>query len=143
MAHQCKALAVVCMDFRFHTAIREFLVSLDLKDQYDLVSLAGVMKGLVEKDPASSELILKQVEISRKLHGISEVIIIHHMDCGAYGGHQAFPGGLIEEKARQLNDLAAAESIIRSKFPDLAVRKVLARIEAGEAGNKIDFELAN
>lgn len=63
MSHQCKALVIHCMDFRFHSAIRDFLVSLGIKDQYDLVSLAGATKGLVENDPDSTAIILKQIEI--------------------------------------------------------------------------------
>jgi len=125
------------MDFRFHTAIRDFLVSLGLKDQYDLVSLAGATKGLVEQDSASTELILKQMEISQHLHNIQEVYLIHHLDCGAYGGRAAFKNDQ-EERDKQLTDLEAAKKIISEKFTDLDVKKVLARID--EQSN-IDFEV--
>lgn len=127
------------MDFRFHSAIRDFLVSLGLKDQYDLVSLAGVAKGLVENDPASINIILKQIEISQRLHGISEIYLIHHMDCGAYGGHAAF-GNLKEEHDKQLADMEAARQIIQQKYPQLSVNKILARIEEKAGENVIDFE---
>ena len=139
MPHHCKALIINCMDFRFHTAIREFLISLGLKDTYDLVSLAGVTKGLVEDDPSSTELILKQVDGSLKLHNISELYLIHHMDCGGYGGHSAF-NSIEEEKERQLTDLEAARTIISRKFPDLEIKKILARIEEADGKYNIDFE---
>jgi len=130
------------MDFRFHSDIRDFLVSLGLKDEYDLVSLAGVTKGLAEDDALSKELILKQIEISKKLHSISEVYLIHHMDCGAYGGHQAFDS-LEEEKSKQLTDLSTAKKIINEKFPAMEVKKILARVESRDEKNEIDFELIN
>ncbi len=128
------------MDFRFHSAIRDFLVSQGLKDQYDLVSLAGVTKGLVEKDIVSAEMILKQIDISQRLHAISEVIIIHHMDCGAYGGHQAF-ASMQTERERQIADMTAAKKIIFQKFPTLQIKNILARIEEKDGKNSIDFEV--
>jgi len=130
------------MDFRFHTAIREFLVSLGLRDKYDLVSLAGVTKGLVEDDPSSTEFILKQVDASQSLHKISEVYLIHHMDCGGYGGHSAF-NSIEEEKERQLTDLETARKIISEKFPNLEIKKILARIKETGEKNNIDFEVIN
>jgi len=115
------------------------LISTDLKDKYDLVSLAGVTKDLVENDPASSEIILKQIEISQRLHGTQEVILIHHMDCGAYGGHQAFEN-LPAEHDKQVQGLALAKKIINEKFPKLEVKKILARIQEKNGENQIDFE---
>ena len=140
MSHHCQALVIHCMDFRFHSAIRDFLVSMRLKDQYDLVSLAGAAKGLLENDRAGSEVILKQIDISQRLHGISEVYIIHHMDCGAYGGHAAF-ADLSAEHAKQAADLKAAQRIVSEKFTSLTVKKVLARIEERDGRNLIDFEV--
>ena len=141
MSHQCEAIVFNCMDFRFHTDIRDFLVSMGLKDRYDLVSLAGVTKGLVENDSASTELILKQIEISQRLHNIQEVYIIHHMDCGAYGGHKAF-ANLEEERNKQLADMEEAEKIISEKFPKLEINKVLARIKEEEGQEpEIDFKV--
>lgn len=140
MSHTCQAIVFNCMDFRFHSAIRDFLVSNGLKDNYDLVSLAGITKGLVEGDKSSTELILKQIEISQKLHGIKEVVLIHHMDCGAYGGHKAFEN-LQAEHDKQEQDLAQAKLLIRGKFPQLEVKKIIARIEEKDRGNLIDFEV--
>ena len=128
------------MDFRFHSAIRNFLVSLGLKDQYDLVSVAGVSKYIVDKDPIGSAVIIKQIELSQKLHSISDVYLIHHMDCGAYGGHAAFANEQAE-RDKQLQDMAATTELLSKKFPQLQVKKVLARIEASPSGNKIDFEV--
>jgi carbonic anhydrase len=140
MLHTCKALVIHCMDFRFHTAIRDFLVSQGLKDQYDLVSLAGATKGIVEKDISSTEIILKQIEISQRLHCISEVFIMHHMDCGAYGGHKAFDCSQTEHD-KQIADMTFTKKIISEKFPKLQVRNILARIAEKDGHNEIDFEV--
>jgi len=126
------------MDFRFHTAMRDFLLSIGLKDQYDVVSLAGSAKGLAGNDPVETEFLFKQIALSTKLHAIKEIYLIHHMDCGAYGGHGAF-ATLAEERAKQTADLEQARQIITNKFPGLAVNKVLARIEVRDGQNHIDF----
>ncbi|RJO58990.1 hypothetical protein C4546_04130 [Candidatus Parcubacteria bacterium] len=139
MSHSCQAIVFTCIDFRFHSAIRDFLVSNSLKDNYDLVSLAGVTKGLVEGDKACSEIILKQIDISHNLHGIKEVLLIHHLDCGAYGGHKAFDS-LAAEGEKQAGDLAYAKELIQAKFPNLDVKKVIARIQEKGGENLIDFE---
>lgn len=140
MSHHCQTLVIHCMDFRFHSAIRDWLVSQGLKDQYDLVSLAGATKGLVEKDASSTEIILKQIDISTRLHAISEVYIMHHMDCGAYGGHQAFDS-LQAEHDKQVADMAAAKKIMAEKFPQLQIKNILARIEDKDGQASIDFQM--
>ena len=140
MSHHCQTLVIHCMDFRFHSAIRDWLVSLGLKDQYDLVSLAGATKGLVEKDAASTEIIIKQIDISQRLHGISEVYIMHHLDCGAYGGHKAFDS-IQAEHDKQVADMATSKKIITDKFPQLQVKNILARIQEKDGEHSIDFEM--
>ncbi|MFH1207028.1 MAG: carbonic anhydrase [Patescibacteria group bacterium] len=142
MPHQCKALVINCMDFRFHSAIREFAISLGLKDQYDLVSLAGASKYIVDKDPIGSAVLFKQVELSQKLHGISEMYLIHHMDCGAYGGHKAFATEQAEHD-KQVQDMRATQAVLTQKFPQLQVKKVLARITEKGEENLIDFEVVS
>jgi hypothetical protein len=139
MSHHCPALVIHCMDFRFHSAIRDWLISLGLKDQCDLVSLAGATKGLADRDQSSTEIILKQIDIARQRHGIREVYIMHHLDCGAYGGRAAFRG-VREEHAKQVADMTAAASIIQQHYPNLTVAKVLARIDEGNGKSRIDFE---
>lgn len=140
MAHSCQALVVACIDFRFHSAIRGFLVDLGLKDNYDFISLAGATKDLIDNDPAGATTIIRQIDISCKLHDVGVMYIIHHMDCGAYGGHAASTSR-DEERSRQLTDLETARRIIAGKFPSLDIKKVLANVEVVNGRNKIDFEI--
>lgn len=126
MTHTAKALVLRCMDYRFVTTLREHLVNLGLKDQYDLVCVAGAAKNMVDPyDPKDSEFVMRQIEVAKRLHSIEEVIIINHLDCGAYGKVFATPE---EERARHESDLTKAKAMIKVKFPDLSVRLVLAGI---------------
>ena len=140
MTHNCKALVITCMDYRFRSAIRDFLISQGYKDDYDMVALAGVTKDLVEGDEAGSNIILKEIGISHDLHATRKLILIHHMDCGGYGGHDAF-ANLEAEKEKQVSDMKSAERIIKEKYHDLEVEKVLARIDESGEAPLIDFEM--
>ncbi len=137
MKHTCSTLVLQCMDFRFIDDIGMFLESMDLKGDYDLVSLAGAQKNIAEPyDAHAAELVYRQVEISKKLHGTEQVMLLAHMDCGAYGGSKAFVSK-DEERARYLKDLAHAASHITKRIEGVSVIKVLARID--DVG-KVDFE---
>ena len=142
MGGHCRALVVVCIDYRFRSAIRDFLVSNDLKGDYDMVSLAGATKDLVENDQHGKPLILKQIDIANRLHSVGQLYIIHHMDCGAYGGHDAFKD-IEAEKQKQIDDMKTAEELVKADFPNIEIKKVLARIENKDGKDIIDFEVIN
>ncbi len=136
MTHTAKALVLHCIDFRFVHETALFLRSLGLAEQYDDVGAAGAAKNLVDPyDAKDPEFILRQVEIAKKLHHISQVVVINHLDCGAYG--KGTFASASEERERHLRDLKAAKNVIEKRFDGLAVVTVLARID--EHG-KIGFE---
>jgi carbonic anhydrase len=77
MSHHCQAIVVCCIDFRFQKFIRQWTDE-NLKGKtFDLVGYAGSTKDL--------DTILGQIDISVSLHHISQVVLIHHEECGAYG----------------------------------------------------------
>ena len=111
MAHTCKALVIHCIDFRLQKAIRDHLEKQGLLGDCDVAAAAGGVNDL--------GWAMKQIEVSRHLHGISQVILIGHTDCGAYGG---------DDKA-MLNDLKKAKGDMLAAFPDMAVMTVLAKLD--------------
>lgn len=103
--HQCDAIVVVCIDFRFQKYIRDWTDE-NLKNKtFDLVGYAGSTK--------DTDLILGQIEISVNLHSVKEVHLIHHEECGAYGSES--------NPERHAQDLKKAKELILSKFPGLTV----------------------
>ncbi len=117
------------MDFRFGSDLKQWFAQNDLMNNCDIVSLAGAAKNLVSPtNDADRELVLRQIEISKRLHHISEVILMNHTDCGAYGGRAAFPDRDVENK-KHAEDLHAARKIVEEKFPGLAVKTYIAQIE--------------
>jgi len=113
---------MTCIDFRFHEAIHNWTKENDLTKNFDLVSLAGAQKSVLDEDTRAT--IFKQLDISTRLHGIETVLLLAHQDCGAYGGSQAF-ANFEEEKARYLADMTQAQSLIMEKFPQLQVKKLM------------------
>jgi carbonic anhydrase len=103
--HTCEAIVVHCIDFRFQQYLNDWLVERFGERNYDRVSLAG---GVFD-----FHSILKQVEISHRLHSIRKAVLVNHEDCGAYGKE-----GTPE---RHRADLLEAERKIKDLFPDLDV----------------------
>ena len=103
-SHSCQAIVVICMDFRLRSAIRKW-TDKTIKGGFDKVAIAGGVKNL--------PFVLDQVELSHKLHHITEVYLINHEDCGAYGAESTL------EKHQK--DLKFAKKIIKEKFPDLKI----------------------
>ena len=105
MPHHCHAAIVCCIDFRFQKYIRKWTDEI-LKDQtFDLIGFAGATKDL--------GTIINQIDISVRLHQISQVVLIHHEECGAYGAESTLE--------RHTADLLKAKSAILSRYPQLDI----------------------
>ncbi len=99
------AIVVHCIDFRLQKYLDIWLQEHIGHDNFDRVSLAGCVFDFYA--------VLRQVEISDRLHDINRVILINHEDCGAYGADGDY--------ARHKNDLEEAERKIEALFPHLKV----------------------
>lgn len=118
MSHTCQALVIHCMDFRFVEGIKNYLNTNGLNRNYDEASIAGGAGALLKDE--SKDLLLKQVVLSAKLHGISKVILINHQDCGAYGGSDAFVNPTMEQ-AKHTADLHKAADIVKNANKSLTI----------------------
>jgi hypothetical protein len=101
----CDAIVVRCIDFRFIHYIRNFTDTELAGKTYDVIGLAGATKDWPE--------VIKEVDISERLHGPRQLVLINHEDCGAYGAD-----GTPE---RHTADLRQARDAVRAKYPDLQV----------------------
>lgn len=110
------------MDFRFQSAITDWAEAQGYTKDFDLVSLAGAQKSILDEDTQATAL--KQVDLSVELHGSNQVVLIAHQDCGAYGGSAIFENWE-QERAKYITDMESAEVIIKEKHPDLNVKKMI------------------
>lgn len=126
--HHCDALVIHCIDFRFHTAIRDFLQNELKTKSYDLLTIPGAAKHLTAVGSVTRrEGLLEDIGISIRLHAPKEIILINHADCGAYGGSAAFADKAAEETAhRQALDEAIA--LLKKQFPNISIKTYFAFI---------------
>ncbi len=105
--HTCDAFVVACIDFRFQKYLKKWLNEnfSEKNKTYDYVGYAGSTKNL--------EIIMGQLDISVRLHQVSQVVLVHHEECGAYGAESTHD--------RHAEDLNKAKKIILEKYPNLKV----------------------
>ncbi|OAI57158.1 hypothetical protein AYO47_01810 [Planctomyces sp. SCGC AG-212-M04] len=71
------------MDFRYPQRILDAMEARGLKGKYDHLILAGASLGVVHKVEWQTTF-LDQLRFAVDKHGVSQVIILDHRDCGAY-----------------------------------------------------------
>lgn len=120
--HKCEALVLCCIDFRFHQKFLRY-VKKDLGVKiFDIVALAGGAKNISSPSEAYfRDIILKNIEISVKLHNIQKIIITNHIDCGAYGGSKKFKNEK-QEIDFYKRELRKAKKIVGRRFPNLKIK---------------------
>ena len=104
--HQCKALVISCIDFRFVTKIRDYLEDQDLIDNYDLITVPGASLNLNK--------VSESIATSIKLHGPAKIYIFDHEDCGAYE----------EDNSREAHteNLIKAKELLNNQYPGKSVK---------------------
>ena len=128
MPHICSSVLVRCMDFRLTREINHWLESKGLINDCDIISIAGITKAIADDfSSPEAQFVLKQINLSRQLHQTKVVYLMHHTDCGAYGGHTAFHN-LEEEKQCYTTDMEKAKAIIEKEIPGVDVKFILADI---------------
>jgi len=119
MASQCDYLLLRCMDFRLERTIEEWLRP--YLGRTDVIAIAGSCKVLAETpDSWPALFIWDQIRLAYEQHGVRQVVLTQHQDCGAYGGAAAF-GSAEAEKAKLASDLRQVKEDLHRRFPDLRV----------------------
>lgn len=95
-AQKCKALVISCIDYRFVSLRRDYLLKLGIKDQYDLLTTPGASINV--------QKIKEDVKTSLSVHNPTKVYIFDHRDCAVYGENNS------EEK--HVQNLKKAKEVI-------------------------------
>ena len=140
MSHTCKNLLIRCMDFRLYKETRKWIVSSDLfEGGFDVISIAGAGKELVDGSEEVRNNLMKHIGISVEIHQAKKIILFHHSDCGAYALDYKF-NSVQEEKEKQLSDMKKVKEIILEKYPEVEVVFVWGELK-DEDGKEIEFEI--
>ena len=119
---KCRAAMVFCMDYRLHRQLAGFLESEGLdRDGVDILRIAGAVKSMVRPaNERDSDFIIEQLDLVISRHGIEQVYLVNHEDCGAYGPED------IPDSAQELqvhrSDLLLARLLVEQQFPQIEVR---------------------
>ena len=128
------------MDFRLNKKMRGWITESNLfNGGFDIISLAGASKDIVDGSEEIKNNFLKHIGVSVDLHQVERIIIFHHSDCGAYALDYKF-NSLKEEKGKQLEDMKKAREIILKKYPEAEVIFVWGELK-DEEGEEIEFEI--
>lgn len=121
MRPTCKACVLFCIDFRFREAFGAFLADQRLLGPgTDVVRVAGSVLTLARPaKPGDRAFLLKQLVISDRLHDVTDIYLVNHEDCGAYGAEDV-PDDQ-DELSRHAADLAAACDLVNEVLPEVRV----------------------
>lgn len=132
MSHHCNFSVLTCEDFRLHQRkdgrnyIAEFIKGLG--EDADLITRAGGVQDLVRpKNGGYKDSIIRDLNVSVKLHNAKTIVLLNHGDCGAYAsfGFQDKEDELKQHYA----DLNDAKDIIVKEFPEVEVKLFFAELE--------------
>lgn len=85
-------LCITCIDYRFVTRDVQWLDATFGYKKYDIVALAGASLAALEtKVPQHPKAFWDQVDIAQSLHRIKKVVLLDHLDCGAYKVANGYP----------------------------------------------------
>jgi carbonic anhydrase len=121
--HHWPILALSCIDGRFIKRTIDFLGK-EAGAVFDYRTEVGCSKALLDCDEDCKRF-FNIIEVSVRLHGIEEVWLIDHIDCGAYGGSKSFSSEA-EEREFHASRLRQAADKVREKFPSLGVKAIFA-----------------
>jgi hypothetical protein len=130
----CEATALFCLDFRFRKETRSCIRDSLGIQSFDVIGVPGASKSFNE----GSRVLRKALKVSYEQHSSRKFIIVHHQDCGAYGGSGNFLNS-IEEEHHHRDQMRLFESRVKEKYLDASIIKVYARLIEG--GKKIQFVL--
>jgi len=121
MAHYAASATVVwCFDRR---TFKELVKFDETNSVVDALTHGGGAKNLAS--PAKEfykEYLLDQIETSVRLHDSKKVVLMNHVDCGAYGGSKKF-ANRDEEVRFHIDELKKAEIVVKERI-NLPVEKV-------------------
>jgi hypothetical protein len=118
----CDAAVVWCFDNRFQVGFAKFLKRSGIVNS-DPIKIAGGAKALASPVlETDRQFVLDQIRTSIQLHGTTQVILMVHSDCGAYGGLDAFKGDARAEAEHHDAELRRAAECVLAAIPGVEVR---------------------
>ncbi|MFA5872000.1 MAG: carbonic anhydrase [Parcubacteria group bacterium] len=134
--HECEAVVLACIDFRFWKETEEFIGQEMGIKTYDFPKLPGAAKAI--NDCLSEvDVAMKCIGVPCDLHHVKRIVIVNHTDCGAYGGSSQFNGDAEAEQKFHESELKKAKEKVLKEFPDREVVLIYAKLV--DDGESVEF----
>ena len=128
------------MDFRLNRELKKWIEESGIiEGKFDLISVAGASKDIVDGSEEIKNNFLKHIGVSVDLHQVKKIIIFHHSDCGAYAQDYQF-SSTEQEREKQFADMKKAKAIILEKYPKVKIVFVWGELQDKD-GEEIVFEV--
>ena len=112
-------LVLTCMDYRYTNRIVATMDARELRGKYDQLILGGAGYGVVHS-PAWRTTFADQLKFAIAHHGVSELLILDHRDCGMYREFLGTnPDDPVDEKREHIKQCTIAIGMIRESVPEL------------------------
>lgn len=129
-AHDAKVMLVSCMDFRLREDIFKYMIEKGYDVNYDQFILAGVSLGINQtQNPYWGSTLIEHIKISAGLHHIHKIILMDHLDCGAYKTFCPHIKNEEEEYKEHKKNLELAEKKLHEEFTNLKVKKLIMHLD--------------
>lgn len=122
--YQCDTAVIRCIEFRNRKEDRSFVRFSLGHDSFGLIGFAGSSRAFLK----GSKSAWKAVSLACNHEGCKKIVLMHHADCGAYGGQGAFQGDAIAEEKMHREEMRKMKERILEKHPDVEVIMVYVRI---------------
>ena len=116
--HEADYMVLNCMDFRLRDNLTCQLNNKGMKNNYDEFILAGASLGYNGITGYTWDTVFEDhINLAHTLHGVSTIMLIDHMNCGAYKyQYPSITLGSTEERDLHLSNLHAAKLKLQAKY---------------------------
>lgn len=129
-AHDAKAMLVSCMDFRLREDIYKTMIERGYDVNYDQFILAGVSLGIIQtQNPNWGSSLIEHIKISSSLHHIAQIILLDHLDCGAYKTFCPHIKNEDDEYREHVKNLDLAAKRLQDEFPNIKIKKKIMHLD--------------
>jgi hypothetical protein len=119
------ALIICCKDYRYIQPTQRFVKKRLGIRWYDLKATAGGARAMLDAPRIVREWILQDIDLVYRLHGVRQIILVHHEDCAAYGGSSTL-GTVAQQRRFHQAQLTRASRLLRRRFSGLSIDGFLA-----------------
>lgn len=119
MSHTASNIVVACVDFRFQNEFLKVCNDELGEKTFDYLTYPGASKSIIDKE--SRSVIFSAIATLVKIHKTKTIVILNHIDCGAYGGFVRFEN-IEQEISFHKEKLNEAQTHLTNRFPNLSVK---------------------